>query len=50
MVELVGFIAHLLKISMIWARGDPMGLENLPSILKSILAEDIPLMRKTISV
>ena len=47
-VQIVGFVAHLIKIATIWSRGNAEGLHSVPLILKKILTEDIPLMRQTI--
>lgn len=49
MVDLVGFIAHLLKIAIIWSNGADDGIKSVPEILAQLLSRDIPLMRRLIN-
>ena len=49
-VELVGFIAHLLKIAVIWSRANPDGLASVPKILSKMLKEDMPKLRRTLCI
>mmetsp|Transcript_32790 Transcript_32790/g.40557 ORF Transcript_32790/g.40557 Transcript_32790/m.40557 type:complete len:151 (-) Transcript_32790:645-1097(-) len=42
MVELVGFIAHILKIAVIWSWNNEQGVKSLQKTLTKLIKEDIP--------